>query len=322
MKPIPLNLMTLYADLAQSMPDGGPEPAAISRRLESGKRRLYASVRDGVARKQIYLGTVADPKAEAAADAHRRAALSAKARRKTVTTLKRAGVPAPDLYLGRLLEVIARAGYFESGAVLIGTAAFQLYAPIVGAAMKSSALITQDADIALARLFIPKMSSRDEVGVVLKRADPSFAPIFRADDKLPKAFRSASGFSVDILTTKGRNAEPLQLRALGCAATPLKFLDYLIEDAVEAVALYGTGVRVRLPLPARYAVHKLIVARERKRHDPKAMKDAEQARELIDALDFRDPSAIDEAIDDARARGRAWKTAVDRGLEAAAISRD
>jgi hypothetical protein len=94
---IPLNLLTLYSDLAQRITPNDLPAASITRRMMGAQRRIYATFPGGV-RKQVYLGTAGDPKAEARAIAHIRAADDARINRKTVTTLKRAGVPAPDLY--------------------------------------------------------------------------------------------------------------------------------------------------------------------------------------------------------------------------------
>jgi hypothetical protein len=314
MQTLPLNLLTLYADLRQSVLSEKRAPASISRRMENGKRRLYASIKEGASRRQVYIGTEGDPRAEAEAAACRRAAEAARLRRKTVSVLKRAGVPAPEAYAGRVLETLAGAGLFESGVVLVGTLAFQLYAPIIGARLSSSALITNDADLAIARLAAPRLAPPLDLGGVLRRADPSFEPEFQAEDRLPKEFRSARGFSIDVVTTKGRSGRPLQIRSLGSAATPLSYLDYLIEDPIDVVALYGAGFRVRAPDPARYAVHKLIVAQERRRGDPKSIKDLTQARELIAALDARDPDVIGDAAEAAMSRGPRWRSRVEKEL--------
>jgi hypothetical protein len=88
MRMIPLNLLTLYADLAQRITPDDVPAASITRRMMGGQRRIYATFPGGV-RKQVYLGTAGDPKAEAKAIAHIRAADEARANRKTVTTLKR-----------------------------------------------------------------------------------------------------------------------------------------------------------------------------------------------------------------------------------------
>ena len=313
MKPIALNLLTLYADLAQSMPDG-VQAGTISRRLEGGRRRLYATIRDGVIKRQVYLGSVGDPAAESKAEAHRRAAGDARNRRKIVSILKRSGIPAPDLETGRLLEVLANAGLFERGAVLIGTVAFQLYPLVVGAILPGGAGMTQDADLAVTRLAVPHLGAGVHLDEILRRADPSYVAIMTREEKLPKEFRSSSGFAVALLTTRGRVHAHLQIKELGCAAVPIRFMEYLIEDTIEVVALYGRGVKVRVPDPVRYAVHKLIIGQQRRGRSIKADKDFWQARELIGVLRLRNPDALDDAISDAEDRGRTWKSLVRNGL--------
>jgi hypothetical protein len=314
MRMIPLNLLTLYADLAQRVSAVDVPAASITRRMVGGQRRIYATFPGGV-RKQVYLGTAGDPKAEARAIAHIRAADDARANRKTVTTLKRAGVPAPDLYTGRILAALAQGALFERGVVLVGTAAFQLYPCVVGAYL-SSAIMTQDVDLSIARLAVPGMIGSEPLEVILRRADSTFEGIMSRTDKLPKKFRSAKAkFEVDIVTTPGRSPEPVLLSALGCSAEPLAFMDYLIEDAMSVVALYGAGVLVRVPMPERFAVHKLIVSQMRPSRSVKRVKDVEQARQLIAALRSRDPESIENEIEEARARGPTWRKRIDTALK-------
>lgn len=72
-----------------------------------------------------------------------------------------------------------------------------------------------------------------------------------------------------------------------------------------------------MPQPARYAVHKLIVAQERKRADAlKAQKDLEQSFDLQSALEKLDPESLSEAFEDARSMGPGWKRRVDAGQKA------
>jgi hypothetical protein len=150
---------------------------------------------------------------------------------------------------------------------------------------------------------------------VLRRANPTFKPVWHAGDKLPKAFRSSDGFTVDILTRKGRGDGPVLVEALGCAAIPLSFQEFPAEETIETVALYGTGVLVRVPTPARYAVHKLIVAQRRKATEiAKKQKDLRQAQELMDILLASDEAAFQDVLDGARDRGKSWKTAINASL--------
>ena len=106
------------------------------------------------------------------------------------------------------------------------------------------------------------------------------------------------------------------------AAVPLQFLNYLIEDATPAVALIESGALVRVPLPARYAVHKLIVAQRRPPGSTKRAKDLVQAAELIDALERSDPDAIEDALVDAAERGPQWRTLIGASLAEIGRPRD
>jgi hypothetical protein len=316
MKHIPLNLLTLYADLVQRQDANALPAATISRRLESGKRRLYASIRDGVTRRQIYIGTEGDPKVEEKVAAYRRASAGTRDLRKTVTALKAAGIPAPEPATGRLLETLARARLFERGMVLVGTVAFQTYPCLVGAHLSHGALLTQDADLAATRFAVPHLVKSEPLETILKRADPTFEASWTVGDKWPKKFTAANGFLIELLTTRGRTEGPVTIKGLDCAAQPLRFMEYLLEEPIEVIALYGSGIRVVVPQPARYAVHKLIISQLRPGHSAKRPKDLQQAREIINALTAREPELIEEAFEDARGRGRAWAKAVDIGLAA------
>jgi len=85
---------------------------------------------------------------------------------------------------------------------------------------------------------------------------------------------------------------------------------------MEVVALYGTGVLVRVPTPVRYAVHKLLVAQKRAGNElAKRQKDLRQARELIDIFLETDEQTLQDTLDEARDRGKSWKTAINASLK-------
>ena len=72
---------------------------------------------------------------------------------------------------------------------------------------------------------------------------------------------------------------------------------------------------MRVPSPLKFAVHKLIVAqRGRQTQTAKKQKDLRQAQELIDIYLETDEGALQDALDDARERGRAWKSAINASL--------
>lgn len=317
MRPITLPLQTIYADLLQALGDDGVLAGTISRRKISGAVHVYSSEKDGAGRRQRYLGPERDPATVVEVAAVRRAAALAKVRRSSVTALKAAGIPAPPLAMGQLLEVLANAGLFAKGAVLVGTAAFQLYPCVVGAYLSAGALQTQDADIGLTQLAIRSGGAWPDLEATLKRANDSFIPKFHAAHAPPLAFQSADGFSVEVLTTLTRKRSPELVPGLGCAAQPLAFLDYLLERSIWVAALYNSGVRVRVPEPARFAVHKLIVAHERPAGSAKRGKDLLQAEQLLAAFGLvRNLDPIRAALTSARRRGPRWSKAVAVGLAA------
>ena len=89
-------------------------------------------------------------------------------------------------------------------------------------------------------------------------------------------------------------------------ASPLQYLAYLIADAVPTIALIEGGIPVTVPQPARYAVHKLIVAQVRRVDAAKRNKDLKQAKELIEAIELSSPTSLEDAFHDARKKGRGW----------------
>jgi hypothetical protein len=319
MKRIPLTLTTLYADLAQRVHSRPARPGSTFTMKVKGRQYVYVKRLVGKVRRDDYLGPLDDPETRKAAELVRQVQEQAQQDRKLISLLKRAGVPAPTPPLGRVLDALSDAGIFKD-AVLIETAAYQCYAPIVAYALPGPTLMTGDADLATARLSVATLAEGETILDVLRRADPTFAaiPALSGPTALPSAFRAADGFIVDLVTQQRtrHDSNPLPLAGAGAGATPLQYVRWLIADPVGAVALFGSGVAVSIPQPARFAVHKLILSQERaKSQGPKRQKDLMQARALIDALGESDPYALDDALADARKRGRkGWAGKIDRSL--------
>lgn len=78
---------------------------------------------------------------------------------------------------------------------------------------------------------------------------------------------------------KGRE-KPYPLPNLGLNAQPLRFLSFLTE---HTITVDYEGMKLKLPHPAAYALHKVIVFGRRKAKD-KAEKDKEQAIQLLKYL--------------------------------------
>lgn len=318
MQRIPLNIQTLYADLQQQVETASQDEATVVATVIGGVRYLRLQRWIGASRTIEHLGRADDPEVIARAQAAKAEMIRRQERRRLVSTLRRL-IPGPTATLGKVLDTVAHAGLFRRGAVLVGTAAYQCYPPLLGVILPSATIMTQDADLATADLALDGEIEGDSMLAILRRADPSFAALPALDPKAPPArFRNSESFVIDLLTPQRRRSDrnPMSLKALGAGAIPLQQLDWLIAEPVVAVALHGAGVAVALPRPARFAVHKLILAQKRGAHElAKSRKDLAQAAALLAALREAAPFALEDALDEARAMGRdGWARPIQRSL--------
>lgn len=329
---LPFQIRTAYADLLERLEDletrvatTGFSSCALIVKKVRGSEYLYAQGRlsDGVQR-QVYLGPFdergqalkrrLDKAREDAADEMEAIDISGKA-------LRAAGITSLDPIEWRVVAALAHEGVFRVGGVLVGTVAFRCIGGLLGAKLSSALAVTADVD--LAGCTIP-VAVHDEIASpqnALERLEMGFSPMNEFNPAFfGTRFKAGTGeFKVEFLTPLlGKEVDsPGKIRQLAVPAIPLRFLDYLIEDPVPAVALGRKPVLVRVPQPARYAVHKLIVSVERDRRARlKAQKDLRQSLELQAVLRQVDPDALDEAIEAARSKGPGWKKRVDAGLKA------
>lgn len=143
---------------------------------------------------------------------------------------------------------------------------------------------------------------------ILRHADPTFQAVMQLDPRQPPSkFRNAHGYLVDLVIQPRTKTQsnPVPLPGLDAGAAPLQYLAWLIENPVPTVALWGAGIPVMIPQPARFAVHKLILAQRRAEMDRlKRAKDLAQADAIMTARYVHDPFALEDALEDARARQR------------------
>jgi len=88
----------------------------------------------------------------------------------------------------------------------------------------------------------------------------------------------------------------------------------LIHQRERSVTLYDGGVPVTLPRAERFAVHKLIVAVERK-DQIKSGKDIMQADTLIEALSRKRPLELAAAWQTAWDTGAKWREKLEAGRQ-------
>jgi hypothetical protein len=299
---LPEAVHTLYAELLDQCVRADAETAAlalpagsfVSKSIKGGVY-WYLQTVEGGQKRQRYLGPES-PALRAwideAGEARERHAADAARRAQLVAMLASGGALRESAAVSRVLETLAAAGVFRLGGVLVGTHAFAVYANLLGVRFAQASLRTQDVDIAhdpaITVALTPEPETAD-VSTALKQADPAFFAVPGLDPRSPSTSFKVRGrdLRVDFLTpARGRaGSEAVPLPAFGVAATPLPFLDYLVEEPIQAAVVGGRGVLVNVPDPARFAVHKLWTAEQRPASEQaKRAKDLRQAGALFDVL--------------------------------------
>ncbi|NEX91172.1 nucleotidyltransferase domain-containing protein [Caulobacter sp. 17J65-9] len=316
-------LQTLYSELLQQL-ETAPPAGSVYRRARGGVEYIYAKLPVGSTRIDQFVGRSGAPEAEACAASLQTGTELAAQRRRLVSMLRREGLAGPDRTMGAILDSLAYASLFRAGAVLVGTGAYLLSEPLVGSRLPSPTLMTGDLDPATASVAL-SAEPPERLDTILKRADPTFEGVPQLKPQAPPSrFRNAQGYLVDLVTPMRTrdDADPVPLTELGAGPAPLQHLAWLLDGSVRTAALWGAGVIVNVPQPARFAVHKLILAQRRDASGRlKRSKDLAQAKALIEILRDHDSFAIEDALHDAKMQGeKGWSAPVERSLKEIGMS--
>jgi hypothetical protein len=321
MQRLPLTVHNAYSDLLDRLSDDaileiGGKPV---QRTIRGRKYWYARSYVGNEEKEKYLGPDTPELRERVERLqHEIAGLREReeGRRSLVQMLRVNGVPRIDAATGKVLQALARAGVFRLRGVLVGTHAFRLYPLILGVVIPEAHHATEDID--LAQFHEISVALDDKVDPRIQDALASVGkstPAGSLYQTQPTGYRVADTLVELLAPNRGPDRdEPVELPALGVHAKPLRFLDFLLTEAISAAVPYRYGVLVNVPQPARYAVHKLIVSTRRTRTAAaKARKDVEQAVALIRVLAHDQPDELARAYEEAKDRGGQWRRAVTQG---------
>ena len=245
--------------------------------------------------------------------------------REMVKILTQARYTRPDPMTGRLLARLAAAGPFRLRAVLVGTHAFRCYDGLLGVRLPETAGVT--ADIVVAQFKTISIAVDDQIDepidVLLEEIDSRFDSVPRLDPRDGYAeWRIPGGdLTFELLCPLvGPDDDTLQeLPALHGKGKPLRFLDYLIYETEDAAILYETGFLIRVPVPSRYACHKLIVSQRRLEarmgDTTKVRKDLEQSEALFEVLLKDRRTELQSAWQELLKRGPKWKIYAQNGLK-------
>lgn len=180
----------------------------------------------------------------------------------------------------QVLQRLAEAGVLED-LVLIGSWCLEGYRSYFNRSTPLTALRTRDVDF-----LVPQPSQlRKTVDVPELLADLGFIADFHRAGYLRLMHPE---LIVEFLVPeRGRGTtKPVRLPALQMNAQALRFLDLLANHTIVATL---ENVQVRMPHPAAFALHKLLIAPRRHNADKQA-KDQDAAVSVLQAL--RDQGAL------------------------------
>src|SRR5208282_3079042 len=322
MPPPRLLMQTTYAELldrcrATAFYDAFPEDGTFVQKTINEKRYWYFQQSSGAGRKQKYVGPET-PELLEQISRHKQIRNDERERRALVSALVRTfGLQRPVKEIGDTVAALAQAGVFRLRGVLVGTVAYQTYAPMLGTRLPVSTLQTNDLDIAQFKNVSAALGDQTPTMLeVLKYVDNTFRAVPHIHAQGTTSYVSNSGIRVDFLTpNRGRDTDaPQHLLALQTDAEPLRFLDFLIYEPEPAVVLHNAGIYVLVPSPQRFAIHKLIIWRLRQEGTAKRDKDIHQSAALLEILADRRPYELRSAWHEAFKRGKGWRQALAEGL--------
>lgn len=232
--------------------------------------------------------------------------------------LAHGGCMTMDTPSARVVEAIAAGGVFRLGGVLVGTHAFVAMGNMLGVRWRTGTR-TQDLDFAAFRTMeVAAPQDSADLWKALDALNMGFLPTPGLDPRVPSTsyFVRGKELRVDFLTTGSHRGEngPVFLPRFNAAASPVRFMNYLLKETTDAIALgRSSATLVRVPQPARFGFHKILVAEERPSSSAvKATKDISQAKELLEFMLGSHPSEVSMAFESLIEEGlaiRVWKTA-------------
>lgn len=245
----------------------------------------------------------------------RTAVIDSESRSVRLTSMLRSGgLAMTDAASAKIIKGFGAAGVFKLGGVLIGTHAFVAIGNSLGVKWPSS-VSTQDVDFSAPRQIdfgIPQTPQLlADLPTTVESLAMGFIPhIHTHKDVKPTSFVVlGKDWRIDLLTTpQGADREtPVFIPRFKTHAQPLAFMEYCLGKTMNAIIVNGGSTLVRVPEPARFAIHKLLVASNRAKESfSKIEKDRLQAYLVLSFLQEERPGDITIAAEDACNQGSSW----------------
>ena len=277
-------------------------PGAISIRRNANGTKYYVRQFydfDGRKRDQ-YLCQVDAPGCEGTVGGWKERIEEARDIRRNIRLLAREGFSILGAKHLAALAPLSRHKIFEAGAILIGTHAFEVIVNRLG--VRVAVFSTEDIDIARPGKLALEKPPTGGLLALLRESGIDFVDVPGFTHGAPPTSykeRGRSRFTFDLVVpTRANGIGTVAVPELAAHATALPYLKYLLAETQmgAAISSHGTAA-VRVPVPERFALHKLVIAQLRAGRPEKSRKDLQQAAVLIAALGELFPGAIADAFE-------------------------
>lgn len=216
-----------------------------------------------------------------------------------------------------VLEVFFNRKLVHGGLVLVGSHAYGALMNELG--INAPGYKTQDIDVARAQPLSIALPEGFSFQALLNETGLTFVPVPGMPSDRPSASFKLPGaelLAVDLLVPGKKTGDVVEVKELETYAQAIRFLEFLIKDPIQSIALSPNQVvPIRVPSAERFVIHKLFSSQSRRTDPDKIRKDLEQAATLAAAVEEETPGRLADAYRSFPVDG---KTAVRRGAAAAA----
>jgi hypothetical protein len=301
----PRALSVLYSDVERHA-SAQPEvfvgtPGSLLERENAGGFRFYARQwydADGKKREDYVAGPIGAPAAEATVEALRARVRDISDLLPSLRMLGREGfqTAAPKAFAA--IAALHNHGVFAAGGILVGSHAYGVVLNRLG--VSAEAYATEDVGLARREALAFDPPPARSLVEMLNASGVQFAEVPGRDRKRPgTSFKQhgRSRFHVDLLAPSRNETYPvIAVPELRAHAVGLPYLGYLLAETQPGAVIARTGCcPVRVPLPERFAIHKLVISQLRTGREDKSNKDIHQATVLCAALAETHPGALESA---------------------------
>ena len=305
--PHPRALRVLHGDLenyalGQAEVFLGPPGSVVERANASGYRFYAHQSYDGAGKRieRYVAGAVGQGEADEAAARLQARIEEMRGLLPSLRLLGREGFQLLDRRTYALMAALHNHGVFRAGGVLIGSHAYGILLNRLG--IRTAAYSTQDVDLARPGKLQIESTAPPSLLEILRESGADLVEVPALDRKKPSTSfkeKGESTFRVELLAPGPDKSYPtLAVPELQAHAAGLPFLAYLLAGSQMATAMARQGCcALRVPLPERFVVHKLVASRLRVGRTAKSDNDVQQACVLATALVDSHPGALEEAVE-------------------------